>query len=409
MSAASRGANNNGESCDSHVNDQEQLEIRRGLEDLLARPPPSFDCRVPDNSGSQHRDYPLQLAGHNAASSSLPELFLSRTGDRAEERRCSSESMAGSALKNTGEGRWTSKPTRSQSGGHLRPAPCSTVASASRGAPASFSRRGGAASAGAGPTNSTTAVAASFKGLDAVLLEQAFAFAERVAREEEAGGQDGATGRREGRRLRRDGGGSGAELQLHGCEKGGRLRRTRSSGSSVAFETGGGVSGGSGAGGSRIEVEDWVRGLAGSSLHGSLSQRQLNHQQSSRSINQANVNNTISGLSGGVGGGHQARVSRRGKLTVGLRKKQDAEEMGNKWRFDRRREKEGKKRATATAELVQQFESGTGVAALRAELEASQASMRRSTEAIEQVASGWHQGRSMFPPAAGTGEDDKLL
>ncbi|CAM9373641.1 unnamed protein product, partial [Pylaiella littoralis] len=166
-------------------------------------------------------------------------------GDRGEERRCSSESMVGATVKSTsvGEGRRTKKPTRSQSGGHLRHAPCSTVANAGRGTEAAtFSRRGGAASAVTVPTKGPTKVLASFKGSDAVLLEQAFAFAERVAREEEGAVQDGYnTGRREGQRLRRDSGGSGADLrQPHGGEKkGGRLRRTRSSGSSVILQIGG--------------------------------------------------------------------------------------------------------------------------------------------------------------------------
>lgn len=410
--ASSEAYDGEGRDDGRQLNDEEQQAIRRGLEDLLARPPPSFDysSSVPDNGGRQNRDYPLLRGGDSVASSSLPELFLSRTtaDGRGEERRCSSESMVGSTLKSTGrgQGRRTKKPTRSQSGGHLRPAPCSTVANTGR----------GAASSGAGPTRGPTKVAASFEGSDAVLLEQAFAFAERVAREEETVVQDSCnSGTREGRRLRRDRGGeSGADLkqQLHGGDrKGGRLRRTRSSGSSIALETGGGQNGGSSSGaggGSRIEVEDWVRGLPEPSLHASLYQRQLNHQQSSRSINQApsTSNNTISG--GEAGGGHHARgvSNRRGnKVTVGFRKKQNAtDETGGEWRFDRRREKEGNKRATTTVELVQQFETGAGVAALRAELEASQASMRRSTEAIEQVASQWHQQRSMLPSAAGTGE-----
>lgn len=44
-----------------------------------------------------------------------------------------------------------------------------------------------------------------------------------------------------------------------------------------------------------------------------------------------------------------------------------------------------------TAQLVERFQTGAGIAELRAELENSQASMRRSAEAIKQAASRWHR------------------
>lgn len=375
------------ESSHGSVNDQEQQVIRRGLEDLLGRPPPSFDYMIPDNHGSHDRDSSLHRERDIPASGTLPELFLSRAGHRngggnevtsardgssrgkpsqEEQRRRSSNTAAGPTMKSKTSRR--TKPTRSQSGGHLRPGHSSGAAA--------FRGRESASSAGAGPTKRTTA-AMSFEGMDAVLLEEAFAFAERSAKEEEAAKQESVAAR-ENRKLRRDGRELGVGLQLHRGEKGGRLRRTSSSGGEVA---------GVGTGG-RIEVEDWVRGLPGSSLQ-NLSQRQLNHQQSAGSINQA---------PGGVGREHQARAKRRGKLTVGLRKNEATEEAGT-LRFDRRRETEGKKRATATVELVERFETGKGVSALRAELEESQAAMRRSAEAFELVASQWHQQRLMLPSA----------
>lgn len=60
--------------------------------------------------------------------------------------------------------------------------------------------------------------------------------------------------------------------------------------------------------------------------------------------------------------------------------------------------REGEKEAnvTTTAQLVEHFQRGAGIAELRAELENSQASMRRSAEAIKQAASRWH-GPSAFP------------
>lgn len=52
------------------------------------------------------------------------------------------------------------------------------------------------------------------------------------------------------------------------------------------------------------------------------------------------------------------------------------------------RSKEELKAATAT-EMVQRFETGSGVAVLRAELEESKASMKRSTEALGEAANRW--------------------
>jgi len=145
--------------------------------------------------------------------------------------------------------------------------------------------------------------------------------------------------------------------------------------------------------GGKIETEDWVRGLTRSSPR-ALSQRRHLVDKHSASINQASGKEPPEA---GAGAGHRAKAGRRGgKLMVGLRKQKEAEEAGA-LQFDRRREKEGKARAAATVELVQQFESGSGVAALKAELEKSQAAMRRSAEAFEQVASQWHHQRSMLP------------
>ena len=381
------------ESSHDSVSDREEQVIRRGLEDLLARPPPSFDYMTPDSHGSHDRDTPQHRERDIPASGTLPELFLSRAGHRngsgsevtpardegrgkppeEERRRRSGNMVAGQTTKSTVSRR--TKPTRSQSGGHLR-------SGNSSGAAADPGREK-ASSAGAGPTRHKTTAAKCFEGVDAALLEEAFAFAERSAKEEEEAERQESLAPREGRKPRRDGRGLGVGSQLHRGEKGGRLRRTSSSGGEVA---------GLGAGG-RVEVEDWVRGLPGSSSQ--LSQRQLKHQQSASSINQAPHH---SDRPGGAGIEQQARARRRGKLTIGLRKKEATEEAGT-LRFDRRREAEGKKRATATVELVERFEKGTGVSALRAELEQSQAAMRRSAEAFQQVASQWHQQRLMLPPA----------
>lgn len=386
-------------SSQGSVYDQEQQVIRRRLEDLLARPPPSFDYMIPDNHGSHDRDSPFHRARDTPASSTLPELVLSRSGHRnvsgsqvtpaldevkgkpfREGRRRGSGSTAAEPIVKSSTTSRRTKPTRSQSGGHLRPGNSSGGAAAVRG-------RESAPSADAGPTKHTTAVK-SFEGADVALLEEAFAFAERSAKEEEEEAErQESLAPREGRKPRRDGRGFGLGVQLHRGEKGGRLRRTNSSGGEVA---------GVGAGG-RIEVEDWVRGLPGSSPQ-ALSQRQLKHQQRASSITQAPHHH--SDRPGAAGTEQQARTRRREKLAISLRKK-EAKEEASTLRFDRRRETEGKKRTTATVELVERFENGTGVSALKTELEESQAAMRRSAEAFQQVASQWHQQRLMLPPPAG--------
>ena len=380
-----------GVDCQDDDYDKEQQLIRKGLEDLLARPPPSLDRVVPDNAIRREQNSTRQRKGDIPSSGSLPELFLPRAGHNDGGGRCddiprrggsstapfneeeppSSNSAARTTLKSTATNRRTKKPTRSQSGGLPRPAN-STAAALSR-------RRGSAFSAGAGPAKTTTA-AACFTGEDAALLEQAFAFAETVAREEEALKKETQTQRRQ------QGGGSDVTgLQLNPGGKGGRLRRTKSGGGDVA---------GVGAG-EKIETEDWVRGLTRSSPRALSRRRQLIDQQSA-SINQASsVELSEAGLLADAGR-RQANVARRGKLAVGHRKMKEVEEAGA-LRFDRRREKEGKARAAATVELVERFESGSGVAALRAELKKSQAAMRRSAEAFEQVASRWHHQRSMLP------------
>eukprot|EP00903_Cladosiphon_okamuranus_P006416 g6280.t1 len=379
------------------VYDQEQQEIRRGLEDLLARPPPSFDYMMPDRHGRHDRDSPLHRARDIPASGTLPELLLPRSGhrngsgsevtpaldevrrkhSREGQRRGSGSTAAGPTVKSSTTSR-RMKPTRSQSGGHLRPGESTGGATAVR-------CRESASSAGAGPSKHTTAVKA-FEGADAVLLEEAFAFAERSAKEEEEAERQESLAPREGRKPRRGGRGLDLVVQPHRGEKGGPIRRTSGNGGQVA---------GVGAGG-RIEVEDWVRGLPGSSPQ-ALSQRQLKHQQSASSINQAPHHGDRPGAAGRE---QQARGRRRGKLTVGIGKKEAREEAGT-LRFDRRRETEEKKRATATVELVERFENGTGVSELRAELEESQAAMRRSAEAFQQVASQWRQQRLMLPPPGG--------
>lgn len=379
------GGSSGGECESDHGSvDQEHQVIRRGLEDLLARPPPSFDYMISDDHGSHDRDSPLHRERDIPASGTLPELFLSRAGHRngggSEVTPALEETTAKSSLEKQRWGSSTTagpsrrtKPTRSQSGGHLRSSNSSGVLA--------FRGRGSASSAGAGRTKHTTA-AEPFEGADAVLLEEAFAFAERSAKEEEADRQ-GSLAPRGCSKLRRERRALGMGLQLHRGENGGRLRRTSSSGGEAA---------GVGTGG-RIEVEDWVRGLPGSSPQG-LSQRQLKHQQSTSSINQAPHHH--GDLTRGAGREQQPRARRRGKLTVAVRNKEAREGEGT-LRFDRRRETEGKKRATATVELVERFETGTGVSALRAELEESQAAMRKSAEAFQQVASQWHQQRFVLP------------
>lgn len=51
------------------------------------------------------------------------------------------------------------------------------------------------------------------------------------------------------------------------------------------------------------------------------------------------------------------------------------------------------KKAFTTAEMVKRFETGAGVEELRTELEASQASMRRSRHAIEEATGQWRLDR----------------
>lgn len=406
LTAAGRphSENNNNSSNDRHVHDQEQEAMRKGLEELLARPPPSFDyVATEDDEGDCRQGSLLQRGGGDAASRSLPELFLSRAGNRGnvdnsnaggkpgqhKERRrgsrSSNSSSVASTLTSTKDKRRAKKPTRSQSGGLLRPAPSLAV-----GSTAAFGHRDSAASAGAGRTQGTTTIAASFTGKDAVLLEQAFAFAERVATEEE--GEEETMGRQaplgsEGRRRPgRDRRGPAAGLPLRE-DRHHRERFTRSSGASVmSGGSGGNTSRGSISGAGRIEVEDWVRGLQGPS---SQKRQPTSHQQSQRSINQA-----PSDGSGLASRGREGKIGgRRGITVTGSRKQQDAEPGA--LRFDRRRETRETKKMMATAELVERFAAGTGVAELRAELEASQASMKRSAEAIEQVASRGHQQRSL--------------
>lgn len=390
---------NNNSNNDYHVHDQKQEAIRRGLEELLARPPPSFDyVATEDGEGECRQGSLLQRGGGDATSRSLPELFLPRAGDRGnvdnsnpgikpghhkERRRGSrSSSSVASTPTSTKDKRRVKKPTRSQSGGLLRPA------SLAVGSAAAFGQRDSTASAGPGRTQGTTA-AASFTGKDAVLLEQAFAFAERVVTEEgeeETMGQQARLGDEGRTRPGRDRRGPSAGPPFRE-DRHHRERFTRSSGASVmSGGSGGGVTRGSIAGAGRIEVEDWVRGLQGPS-----SQKRLStyHQQSERSINQAPSDGSDWASRGREG----KKGGRRGITVTGSRKQQGAEHGA--LRFDRRRETKESKKMMATAELVERFAAGTGVAELRAELEASQASMKRSAEAIEQVASRWHQQRSL--------------
>lgn len=399
---------------DGHLKDDHEV-LRRGLDDLLARPPPTFDYVEPDGGENQHQDSPLQQGGGSTTSRSLPELFLSRGASRPDgsgedegeyltRRRTSHHGEESQRSRTThpevtsnmtaSERRRANKPTRSQSGGLFRPAPCSSVGSARGGiAPAFFGRQCSIASARTCSASKNATVAASFKGKDAVLLDQAFAFAEAVAREEETE-MEGKSARG-GRKLGRGGGGSAARLPPHRGGDGGRLRRTRSSGSSVMFSSGGDIGGSRVEDGRRIEVEDWVRGLTHQSTP--VQSEQHKHRQSAISINQASTKSFD--RAGGLEKGLRETANRRRKLVVSNRRKQEAE--AGALRFDRRREKEESKKAAETAELVKRFEEGTGVAALRAELEASRASMRRSAEAIEQVASRWHQHRTM-PASVGT-------
>lgn len=397
---------------DRHVNDEQEV-IRRRLDDLLSRPPPSFDYVEANGGERQHVDSLLHQEGDSTTSRSLPELFLSRAENRddgsgGDEGGCSTrrgnahqqEELQRSRTSNAAvtsnitasARRRANKPTRSQSGGLFRRAPCSSVGGASRGVATTFGRQDSNVSAAGTSVSRNAKVAASFKGEDAALLDQAFAFAETVAREEEA--EIEVRLGRGGRRLGRGAGGSAARLPLHRGGDGGRLRRTRSSGSSVVLRSGGAIEGSRLEGG-RVDVEDWVRGLSQSSP---VPSEQLKpHQSANSSINQASTKTRDKG-EGGLEMGHRETAGRRRKLVVGSRTRQEAE--SGALRFDRRREKEESKKAEETAELVKRFEEGTTVAALRAELEASRASTRRSAEAIEQVASRWHQQRSMATSVA---------
>ncbi|CAM9200606.1 unnamed protein product, partial [Ectocarpus sp. 12 AP-2014] len=214
------------------------------------------------------------------------------------------------------------------------------------GSAAAFDQRDSAASAGPGRTQGTTA-AASFTGKDAVLLEQAFAFAERVATEEgeeETMGQQARLGGEGRRRPGRDRRGPAAGLPF----REGRHRQerfTRSSGASVMSGggSGGDMTRGLIAGAGRIEVEDWVRGLQGPS---SQKRQSTYHQQSERSINQA-----PSDGSDWTSRGREGKGGRRGITVTGSRKQQGAEPGA--LRFDRRRETKESKKMMATAELVE--------------------------------------------------------
>ncbi|CAM9980712.1 unnamed protein product [Discosporangium mesarthrocarpum] len=62
--------------------------------------------------------------------------------------------------------------------------------------------------------------------------------------------------------------------------------------------------------------------------------------------------------------------------------------------FSDRLDLEKERRASATHELVKQFQTGSAVTALRAELKQSRSSMKQSADALRQAAAQWNQHNS---------------
>ena len=254
-------------------------------------------------------------------------------------------------------------------------------------------------------------------GLDTTLLREAFAFAEMVAREErEELGDERCRRSSRGLTGRSSGAGSSLLSPVEHGEAGSVGRwRTKSACSSAVVS----------------ESEDWVRGLPvsferGSTLPSRQTIRRQEHQQrwrenerhrerfraaavatstkkrrvrrtpphqttqSSSSQSGSNGNGPPTNGNASDQGGRKEQGGARARQEKPLRVKRahdlrpsGLDQAGGEGGAD------GNRIELTTAEMVDRFESGTGVAELRAELAASQASMSRSAHVIRQAAARW--------------------
>lgn len=74
---------------------------------------------------------------------------------------------------------------------------------------------------------------------------------------------------------------------------------------------------------------------------------------------------------------------------------ENRDEISVKGTTERRQQATDENRAETTASLLQHFESGAGIAALKLELQESQASLKKATEAIGEAATRWRRLRQL--------------
>lgn len=390
-----------------------------GVDDFLAHPTPSLDEMLPRSNRDLCRPTEQRMKDDGRSTfgndKQLPTLSVLRSNGnvnddpdpnrdelnnpfRSEGSQWARAPFADTCLSGSGtkkkQHRRSKGPSRSQSVQTIRvtprPSPSDCRKSAVRAR--DLTKR---------PKNSKSNHTTVYEGVDAVLLQEAFLCADRTVRDGEK--------ERDGHRRRRPRGGSPVPYhQQSSC-----LRHTKSSHFFATEIRRAGRAGGRKVKSEelRIEVEDWLRGLPTSSLQTQEfgfkpRKKQGRRHERSQDLHAVNPEKELSlrhVLKHRPGAERQALLSgRRNDSNTFAGCARPELDEGTKLRFDQRHEKEEYKRASTTADLVERFQSGAGLEMLRAELESSQAAMRRSTQAIEQVASRWHQPRgnpaSLCPP-----------
>lgn len=341
----------------------------------------------PDKDHSHRAESPSPTSPHISATknSNVRKQRSNNSGSRSN----SSCSRSSNTIEST-----PMITRRSQSGGVPQPPPTSLVSSSARatrsdpGTVAMLSR--------ADNSNNISKVG----GIDTTLVKEAFAFAERMAKEETDEKERYIAPRRSLINRERP-----PRWLLPGGRNGGTVRPTKSRVSPAIAK------------GNKIEnvEEDWVRGLPisfppGASSLSSNKPRQQHHrrrlQRAAANCGANSTNQTSSSPS--LGSSTNPRPSNRNASgEKHSRMDNDIEPGKPKWetwtdvdslqRLVDGRHGEGdgggEKKTLTTAEMVKRFETGAGVEELRVELEASQASMRRSRHAIEEATDQWRLDR----------------
>lgn len=286
-----------------------------------------------------------------------------------------------------------------------------------------------------------------YYGMDSALLAEAFAFADQAAKEE--------TAERAALKTYNDTSSTSSNVNITTSNivpqdpRGrGRLRRTQSMGAALnsAPSRGGGEKGGGGGGGGARPAaamgtmllgekydnsngstltENWVRGTTGGKLPhstGSFKGRGGYRPAAARGGDVSSSSHSTHSTFGrsnleldgdfGPGGivGPSARRDKREAWEteqrkdcrylhhnseepqeISLRSPERSVSGGDGSSRSTRRGREDEKCAPTIAEMVERLETGAGVAELKAELKESQASLQRSSQAIGQAASRWHQ------------------